>query len=240
MTLLYVSLAILLSNFLGGFFALKFRDKLHLILGFSAGTILGVAFFDLLPESFEIIGESFGTAFAGMMIGIGFVFFMLIERFISINSHCEEGCESETHKGRLGAFSLSIHSFFDGLVVGLAFQASFAVGFVVAIAIITHKFSDGLNTVSLILRDGGERKSAIKWLIFNSLAPILGIIISLFVFLPEAYLGIILAIFCGFFIYIGASDLLPESHHRHPTYLTTFATVFGIIFVYFVAKFAGI
>jgi len=140
----------------------------------------------------------------------------------------------------LGAGSLSLHSFIDGLAVGLAFQVSISVGLVVAIAVLAHAFSDGINTVGMILKGGGTKKQAFSWLTVDALAPVLGIALASFVKVPEQTLGIILAVFCGSFFYIGASDLLPESHHRHPTIWTTIATVLGVAVLYGAIKLAGI
>ena len=79
-----------------------------------------------------------------------------------------------------------------------------------------------------------------KWLSIDAIAPVIGIIISTFFTLSDSTLGIMLALFCGFFLYLGASDLLPESHHRHPTLWTTFMTVLGIAVLYLAIKIAGI
>jgi len=135
---------------------------------------------------------------------------------------------------------LSIHSFLDGVAIGLAFQVSIAIGLIVAIAVLVHDFSDGINTVNMILKNSGTSKQAMRWLCTDAIAPTLGVISTLFFTLPKSALGIILALFSGFFLYIGASDLLPESHHNHPTYLTTVFTVLGVGVLYLAIKLAGI
>jgi ZIP family zinc transporter len=135
---------------------------------------------------------------------------------------------------------LSIHSFLDGVAIGLAFQVSAAVGVIVTTAVLVHDFSDGINTVNIILKNGGTKREAYKWLALDALAPVLGIISTLFFTLPQSALGIVLAIFAGFFLYIGASDLLPESHHTHPTLWTTLATIVGMLVLYSAIHLAGI
>lgn len=235
-------------TFLGGFFAFKFKDKLHLVLGFSAGAVIGVAFFDLLPESLEL-ASSLGTRGVVSLVALGFLIYMIIDRAISIHSHHDhddEHCENENHQARgkiqggLGAGSFSFHSLLDGIAVGFAFQASAELGLLVAVAVLAHDFSDGINTVNVILKNGGTRKQVFSWLFIDALAPVLGVIFTLFFSLPENILGIILSIFCGFFLYLGASDLLPESHHRHPTLWTSLATVLGVAFLYLAIGFAGV
>lgn len=228
-----------LFTLLGGLFALKFKDKLHLILGFSAGAIIGVAFFDLIPEAIELGSGKYDISTITTITAVGFIFYMILDRFIILHSHNHENNE-QNHRGKLGAGSLSIHSFLDGMAIGLAFQVSTAVGLVVTLAVLVHDFSDGINTVNMILKNNGNKKQAIKWLILDAVAPVAGVVSTLFFTLSESALGIIFAIFAGFFLYIGASDLLPESHHGHPTVWTTFVTILGIAVIFAVVKIASI
>lgn len=236
--LILISIAAFVTTFLGGLFALRFSDRLHLILGFSAGSVIGVAFLDLLPESIELAGSSFGVPAVTSTVALGFVAYLFLDRVVTLHAHTDESGHGQ--KGVLGVGSLSIHSFLDGIAVGLAFQVSAAVGAIVAIAVLAHKFSDGINIVGLILRNGGTRRTALRWLAIDAVAPVLGICVSLFFSLPEQVLGMVLAVFCGFFLYIGASDLLPESHHRHPALWTTSMTAFGIAVIYIAISLAGI
>jgi ZIP family zinc transporter len=240
--IIWISIAAFISTLLGGVFALRFKDKLHLILGFSAGAIIGVAFFDLLPEAIELGSKAYDVAFITSISALGFIVYMILDRFVffhSHNDHVEEE-QNPNKRGLLGAGSLSIHSFLDGAAIGLAFQVSGAVGTIVATAVLVHDFSDGINTVNLILKNSGGRQQAFKWLLVDAVAPVLGVTSTLFFSVPESTLGIILAVFTGFFLYIGASDLLPESHHKHPTAWTTFATVMGVAILYGAIKLAGV
>lgn len=235
-----IAFTVFFATLLGGVFALKFRDKLHLITGFSAGAVIGVAFFDLLPESLELGGQAYPVSTITAVMALGFVLFMILDRTLTLHIHGHDHCENASHKRILGAASLSTHSFLDGLAIGLAFHVSAFVGVVVTIAVIAHDFSDGINTVSIILKNNGQRREAFLWLLTDAIAPVLGIVVSLFISIPQSTLGLLLALFTGFFIYIGASDLLPESHHSHPTYWTTIATVVGIGFLFTVIHFAAI
>lgn len=214
-----------IATILGGLFALRFKDRLHLVLGFSAGAVIGVALFELIPEAFELAGKKIP-----LFCGIGFAVYLILDRLILMHSHDE----NSNGRGKLGAGSLSLHSFLDGLAVGLAFKASEAVGLVVTAAVLTHDFSDGINTANLILKNNGSVRQAFFWVLSDALAPVIGIFSTLFFNLPQSLLGIILAFFAGDFIYIGASDLLPESHHRHPKKLTTFMTLLGMGIVYLI------
>lgn len=240
--LIIITIAAFISTLLGGLFALRFKDRLHLILGFSAGAVIAVAFFDLIPEAIELSADRFEVSVITSLIALGFVIYMILDRFIFLHSHSHEHEEEEClqPRGKLGAGSLSVHSFLDGIAIGLAFQVSPAVGAIVAIAVLTHDFSDGINTVNMILKNHGNKKEAFRWLLVDASAPVLGIITTLFFTLPGSILGVLLALFAGFFLYIGASDLLPESHHSHPTFWTTFMTILGILVLFTAIKLAGI
>ncbi len=241
--IIVISILAFLFTILGGLFALKFKDKLHLILGFSAGAVIGVAFFDLIPEAIELGSGKYEISTITTVTAIGFIVYMILDRFIILHSHHDDSIDhnhSHMNRGKLGALSLSIHSLLDGIAIGLAFQVSSAVGLIVTFAVLTHDFSDGINTVNMILKNNGEKKQAMKWLLTDAIAPVIGIISTLFFTLSESSLGIILAIFAGFFLYIGASDLLPESHHNHPTIWTSFLTVVGMIVIYTAVNLAGV
>lgn len=238
------AVATFFATLLGGLFALKFKDKLHVILGFSAGAVVGVALFDLLPESIGLSSGKFTTSTITTLIATGFVIFMILDRVVAIHSHREEHddheLEDEQKSGLPGAITLAVHSFLDGFGIGLAFHVSPAVGIVVAVAVLAHDFSDGINTVNYILKNRGKSKSAFLWLIVDALAPVLGVISTFFFSVSGGVLGLILAVFCGFFLFIGASDLVPESHHRHPRFLTTLMTILGMAVIYLAVRFAGI
>lgn len=238
MYLVISALAIFASVLLGGTFALKFKDKLHLILGFSAGSVIGVAFFELLPEAFELGADFYEAETIALFIVSGFLVYTVLDRLLS-HSHHDAECENHDHRGILGAGSISLHSLMDGIIVGLSFQVSTALGLALVFAIFTHAFSDGINTVNMILRSGGDSKSARKWLFTDAAAPALGILLSTFVYIPETVFPVVVSIFAGFFIYLGASDLLPESHHNHPKVWTTVSTILGIILIFIVSQIAG-
>lgn len=238
--LIISALAIFLSVILGGTFALKFKDKLHLILGFSAGSVIGVAFFDLLSEAIKSAESYYQIDTIIFFIVVGFITYTILDRLFSSHSHNEGECENSNHRGILGAGSISLHSLMDGLIVGLSFQISSVVGISLTAAIFIHAFSDGINTVNMIIRSGGDAKTARKWLLIDSVTPGLGILMSSFVHIPSSIFPVIVSLFCGFFIYLGASDLLPESHHSHPKIWTTISTIIGIVLIFVVTKISGL
>ena len=231
-----IALGTCVATMVGGLFAIAMRDRLHLVLGFSAGAVLGVAFFDLMPEALSA-GHNIDSRVMTAIVALGFFFYVLLDRAVAFQAHESPG-EKHRRRGWIGASSLSFHSFLDGLAIGVAFQAGQAMGIVVSVAVLIHDFSDGLNTVNVVIKNGGDRKTAFRWLLVDALAPILGALTSLALSFSEGMIAVVLALFSGFFLYIGASDLLPESHHAHPRFLTTLATFAGAACLYCVTQIA--
>jgi ZIP family zinc transporter len=234
-----IAFAMFSATVIGGALALRLRDNLHLILGFSAGAVVGVAFFDLLPEALELVGAAYEPSTVLGLTALGFICYLALDRLILFHGHDHSHTE-DLNRGYFGAGAISFHSFLDGVGVGLAFQVSPAVGAIVAVAVLAHNFSDGINTVGMVLRGGGDRTKAFKWLVADALAPVLGIVATFFFTVPETTLGLLLALFAGFFLYIGASDLIPEAHHSHPVRWTTVSTILGVAVLYVIIHNAGI
>lgn len=227
------------STLLGGLFALKNHKRMHYILGYSAGVILGLIAFDLLPEIFTITQEqNIDPTWPMLALVAGFLLFHIVEKVTILHHHGPE-CDDHRHPqvGLASALALIGHSFLDGVGIGLGFQAGETVGIAVAIAVIAHDFTDGLNTVSLMLNHHNPRRRTLTLLILGALAPILGVL-STILFRPgEDVLVLYLGFFAGFLLYIGASDILPEAHSRHSSKVTIALTVLGVAFMFVVTRF---
>jgi ZIP family zinc transporter len=219
----------------GGYLAIKSRDRLHLVLGFSAGLLLGLVAFDLLPEVFELNTNRFGNVpVVSLAFVIGFLLLHFAEQIFGSHEPAEsdyghEHAHSVNIAGTLGAVAMGGHVFLDGLALGLAFKVSNALGLAVFIAILSHAFSDGLNTVSLLIKSGHWSKKGIYLLVLDAFMRISGAALGTYLVISDPLLGIYLALFSGFVIYLATSHILPEAHSRHPTKLTMVATVVGVI-----------
>lgn len=240
MLVILLSLTTVVSTTLGGIFALKNRDSLHRILGFTAGVLLGVVAFDLMPEIIDLVQTTHTDPIVPMVaLVIGFLAFHIVEKLTIIHS-AHEGEYEAGHKhptvGLVSALALSAHSFFDGIGIGLAFQVNASVGIAVAIAVIAHDFSDGLNTVTLMLAHKNTTKRAITLLVLDATTPLLGAASTLFFHLSDRDLLIYLGFFVGFLLYIGASDILPEAHAKHPSRITLFLTILGAVLIFAVTR----
>ncbi|MDE2464149.1 MAG: hypothetical protein KGO02_10595, partial [Alphaproteobacteria bacterium] len=141
---LLIAPAVFLATICGGALAVHLRDRLHLILGFSAGAVLGVALFDLIPEAYGFAQQFHRVAETSLFTGIGFLFYMMLDR--TAQKPDPDYGHRYSIKGLLGGLTLVTHSACDGLAIGFAFQVSSAIGLVVAAAVIAHDFSDGINT----------------------------------------------------------------------------------------------
>lgn len=231
MFILPYALATFFSTLSGGLLAMKFEDRLHFILSFTAGVLLGVVCFDLLPEIFEMAQEhKLDPMHAMVALVAGFLTFHGIEKYFAFHHvHKDDKAADAAAKkarnpnlGTLSAGALVVHSFIDGMGMGLAFQVSPATGAVVALAVIFHAFCDGINTVGLMLVNKNTKKRAFAMLLLDAVAPVFGVLVGSIIVLPTLALMVFLGYFAGFLLYIGAADILPEAHSRDDPSATVF------------------
>jgi zinc transporter ZupT len=237
-----VSLLTFVSTSAGGLFALRHRRRLHLVLGFTAGVLLGVVAFDVLPELFELAArERLDPAHAMVALVAGFLVFHSVEKLVLIH-HAHELSASDKHHptvGLLSALALAGHSFMDGVGIGLGFQVSSRAGFLVALAVISHDFADGLNTVGLMLAHRNRRLRTLAMLALDAATPVAGAASTLLFRLEARDLALYLGSFAGFLLYIGASDVLPEAHSRHSSPALIGLTALGAAFIFLVTRAVG-
>ncbi len=240
MIAIVLSVGAFFSTLVGGLTGLRNSDRLHRLLGFTAGVVMGVVAFDLLPEIFKSLGHGVSARDAMVALMGGFLLFHIVEKSILIHHSQEHDYEVHHHPqvGLASALALSGHSFLDGLGIGLGFQAGNVVGIAVAIAVIAHDFSDGLNTVTLMLVNNNSRRRSVALLLTDALAPVAGAIVGTLVHISDGGLTLYLSFFAGFLLYIGASEILPEAHSKHSSYATIGLTILGAVFMFFVTRFA--
>jgi zinc transporter ZupT len=227
-----------ISTLLGGITGLRNSNRLHRLLGFTAGVLIGVVAFDLMPEIFASISHGVTARQAMVALVVGFLAFHTVEKSILIHHSQEKEYEVHHHPqvGLASALALSGHSFLDGLGIGLGFQAGNAVGIAVAIAVIAHDFSDGLNTVTLMLVNQNSRRKAFQMLLVDALAPVAGALVGTLVHISNGALTLYLGFFAGFLLYIGASEILPEAHSKHSSYATIGLTILGVVTMFVVTQ----
>lgn len=239
-TVILLAIATFVSTLLGGFFAIKYKEKIHYIMAFAAGVLLGVVAFDIFPEIIEQIKiHDFNSSGVMIALVVGFFIFHILEKSILIQ-HChDEECfahHKHPHIGVASAIALAGHSFLDGIGIGLGFQVSPAVGLLVAIAVISHDFTDGMNTVTLMLSHNNTDKKSKLFLLLVAIAPVLGAASTLLFHIPAHFLVLYLGFFAGFLLYIGASDILPEAHSKKSSYGLMSLTVLGTLFIFIITQ----
>ncbi|HSS81480.1 MAG TPA: ZIP family metal transporter [Gaiellaceae bacterium] len=207
-----LSLLTVVSTLIGGLTALRMRAHLETVMALSGGVVVAVALFDVLPEAINGIENSRTVT---TLVAAGFLTFFFFQRALVLH-HRDDPDEARAHHrvGALGAAALSVHSFIDGLGIGLAFGVSTLTGVLVFVAVISHDFADGLNTVTFVLRQQGDRRRALRWLAADAAAPFFGAIVGTIVSVSAQNLAYLLAVYAGFFLYVGSSDLLPAAHAR--------------------------
>ena len=226
-----------LATLIGGRIGLRFSDRLETLLALTGGIVVAIALFDVLPEGIDGVGD---VDRATALVAAGFLAFFLVERLLVLHDR-EEAVETLAGErvGVLGAAGLSAHSFIDGLGIGFAFGVDSATGFLVFLAVISHDFADGLNTVSYVLRRSGNRRAAVRWLTIDALAPLVGAIVGSQVAISDQALGYVLCVYCGIFLYIGASDLLPAAHSQ-ASWARVALTALGFAVIFVVTRLAGV
>jgi len=226
MYLVYASLATI-SSILGGVLPLytKVRNiNSQYLIGFASGILISTALFEILPEALVEMGGSDFT----VPLAAGFFTLYLIEKVAMIHACKETECELH-HTGWVGMIGLSFESLLDGIAIAVGFIANPSLGLFIALAVIVHEFPVGFST-SVIMRSSGYsvNKSFLALVLTSALTIIGALIAPVF---PPSFFGAILAFTAGSFMYIGASDLLPEAHRQRVNWWVVAAVFSGALII---------
>jgi zinc transporter ZupT len=238
-----VSAAAFISAFLGGFLALRAVRYVGMIIAIGAGIRIGAAFFDLIPEAVGLLGGNLDQAM--LATAIGFLAFYVVEKLTTVHvghegaAELDHGDAAHRHVGVIGASGMSIHSFLDGVALATGLVVGGGLGLVIAVVVVIHRFSDGISVVSLLMASRTPRQQAYRWVAIVALAPVLGVLLGLVVTIPDQALGVLLAIFAGFFLYVGAAELLPEAHRSDRSRWVVVGTLGGVVAIYLFSVWAG-
>ena len=240
MKVVFFSALTFISTLLGGLFVVKFKSKLHLIMGFAAGVILGVVFFDVFPEIMTSVSKNNINPIEPMIALVaGFLIFHILEKVILIH-HAHEGDYAAHHHpsvGVAGALALAGHSLMDGVGIGLAFHVSNTFGIAIAIAVIAHDYTDGMNTMTFMLGNDNSVCKSKMFLLLDAITPIVGALATFLFTVPEHFLVWYLGFFGGFLLYIGASDILPEAHNNESSLKLIGLTLSGVALIFVITRF---
>ena len=239
---LVVSFGAFASALLGGWLAIRAVRYVGVIIAVGAGIRIGAAFFDLIPEAIEHLGS---IDLAMLVTTVGFLAFYALDKVTSLHvghetaSELDHDATSHQHIGILGASGMAIHSFLDGVALAAALTVGGGLGTIIAVVVIVHRFSDGIGVVSFILASRMPSSTAYRWVLLVATAPVLGVLLGSLVTIPEEMLGAILGFFAGFFLYVGAAELLPEAHRRDSSRVVVAATLGGTLAIYLFSVWVG-
>lgn len=229
------SIAVSLISLIG-IFSLLFREGwfnkiLILLIGFSAGGLIGGAFLHLLPEALEQ-GEA--QAIFPYLI-LGFIAFFILEKYLHWR-HCHEGVCTVHAFTYLNLIGDGIHNFSDGLVIGASFLVSIRFGIITALVIILHEIPQEIGDFGVLVYGGFSKLKALYYNFVIALTCILGTVIGYFISANmHNFSSFLLPFTAGGFIYIAACDLIPEIHKESSLKRSTFSLLAfscGILFIY--------
>jgi zinc and cadmium transporter len=238
--LAYILISTIMITFIAfiGIFTLAINEnilkKIVLVLvSLSAGALMGGAFLHLIPESIE--GANGSNIF--IVVLIGFIIFFIIEKILHWR-HCHDGkCDVHTFH-YMNLIGDSIHNFIDGLIIAAGFMVSIPLGFTTTIAIVAHEIPQEIGDFGVLIYGGFEKKKA---LILNFLVAftivIGGFVGYLLSNIIENYVYILLSFAAGGFIYIAATDLIPEIKKEvdiRKSIFTMLIFILGIVFMWII------
>ncbi|MBZ5587791.1 MAG: ZIP family metal transporter [Acidobacteriia bacterium] len=198
----------------GGTIPLRLDRHARVFLSFSAGTLVALALLELVPEGIENVGK--GTHVPLLVVLGAFLATLLLDKLHVLHPHAhamDAECPPEDHEhaplAMHGALGLLLHSAVDGLALAAAVRQSPQTLVAVGLALSAHKFADGITTVSLVLTHHHRRAAAVRLLLGNAGLLLVGFAMGLAITLQRGQLGGLLLVMAGFFLYLGASDLIP-------------------------------
>lgn len=228
-----------LLSLLGAFFLILQRRTFEALITFtlavSSGVLLGATFFDLLPESYNALGQTAYICVVGGMIS-----FFILEKFIHWH-HCLEGedCD-EKPVAYLSLVGDGIHNFLDGAVIAVAFLTSIPLGITATLAVVAHEIPHELGDFSILIYAGFGNAKALLYNFLSALTAVLGtLVVFLFANAVSLLSPYLIGFAAGNFLYIAASDLIPELHQKRrlsTSLLQTLCLVGGVVFIWILTR----
>jgi len=246
LSLFYAILAVAVVSLLSliGVFAISLKETtldriLFVLLSFSAGSILGAAYLDLLPEAIEFLGEE-QLSIAVLYITLGFLGFFFLERNIYWYHGHVHGNQSDVEEKMtlkkfvyLNLIGDGIHNLIDGMIIAASFFISITVGLATTVAVIFHELPQEIGDFGVLIYGGFTRYKALLFNFLSALTAIVGVLISNY--LLQDFVGFLMALAAGGFIYLAASELIPEIQKEEnigKSMIQFVLFVFGIVLIW--------
>ena len=203
------------------------RRVVMVLVGFASGTLLGGAFFDLLPEAVSMINPPI-TIFYFVILGI--IVFFCIEKFLYWR-HChEEECQVHTF-AYISLVGDGVHNFIDGMIIAATFVLGFELGFITTLAVISHEIPQEIGDFGVLIYGGLSKRKALTYNFISALTAILGAIVTYYVVFLRSNYALLVPFAAGGFIYIATTDLMPELHkksHAGESIIQLLSILFGL------------
>jgi zinc and cadmium transporter len=176
------------------------------LVSLSAGTMMGAVFFHLLPESHQYLREN--QLYPTVLIS--FLSFFLIEKTLHWQ-HCHKH-DCEVHSfGYMNLIGDGLHNFIDGIVIAGAYAADIRMGLITTLAVIIHELPQEIGDFGVLIHAGFSKRKALIFNLFSAATAIVGALVGIYLLSAGSQLqGYLLSVAAGGFLYIAASDLLPE------------------------------
>ena len=214
------------------------KNILVVLVAFAAGSMLGAAFFDTLPEAIDIFGNN---TFIYVLVGI--LIFFIVERYIHWH-HCHHfhGKNEEIHPmAYLNIIGDGVHNFIDGTIIAASFLTNLQIGIISTIAIASHEIPQEIGDFGILLKSGLKPKKALLYNLLSALLSVIGGLITLFFANSfQNVTPILLSIAGGGFIYLSLVDIIPDLHKEEKTrtiILESFFLFLGILIIFYLTKF---
>ena len=228
-----------LASLLGAFLVIKsqkwIEKNLVYLISFSAGVLVSFALNHLIPEAIGLNPNAF------LWLTLSFLIFYLIEHTLTIHvCSGKEHCETHETFTLVTWVGMMLHSLIDGLIIGIGFEVSTRLGIVSALAVLLHRLPDGVSTVAAQLYGDRTIKQATRSSFWVALMTPVGTILAFLLLgqISENGIGILLALAGGSFLYVGASELIPEIH-RHSKWGNIVLTILGACVPFLIEKIVG-
>ncbi|MEM4134296.1 MAG: ZIP family metal transporter [Candidatus Micrarchaeia archaeon] len=227
-----------------GIFTLYFKEEtveksLSILISLAAGTLLGAAFLDLIPESFEIME----TKTAMILVLVGFLLFFVLEKFI-LWHHCHnKQCKHRERKKALPYLNIigdGVHNIIDGMVIAVAYLTDPSLGIVTTIAIMMHEIPQEIGDFGILLYSGLNKWTALAFNFLTALTAMIGAMVILILDVSfQSITAFLLPLAAGHFIYIAAADLIPElqiTTNKKESAIQLAVLLIGILLIMFVGS----
>ncbi|MDR2666352.1 MAG: ZIP family metal transporter [Endomicrobium sp.] len=204
------------------------KKNSFLIINFSAGVMLTLAFTHLIPESLNINTTNSTKIMTYVLLGFLAMFFL---QFVILFHPCHDD-KCSKHLGLTSIIGFSLHSITDGLIIAVGFEANTSIGILTTLAILLHKLPDGVTVSGILLHNGASKKKILNFSFLTTCFTPIGTLLGTFLFknIPMNALSALLSMTAGTFIFLSASDLIPETH-KCKNRLTSFMLFAGVIII---------